>query len=438
MAKDAQGHELSAGNGDAARHLDDAVRAYILAYGDLASHMTSAREAAPGCPMVMLMQAWLLALSNDRANVATALRLLDDIRAATLNEREAAHLAALEQVVAGSWEAGVHLLERHLMAFPHDILAHQAALRLDGFLGRFHRGAARSARALPLWSKNAPGYGMLISFYGFGLEEAGDYGRAEDVSRAAAELEPTGYWPHHAVSHVLEMTGRPREGLVWMDDREALWAGRANTNQIHIHWHKALFHVELGETEAALALCDGPILSTLRPVGTSLCNVSALLLRLEMLGADVGARWADLARRWEGSTGGSVFNDIHAAIAYLRAGDSDAFGELCRSMQTTAETGRGQAPSYRTVGLPVVHAFEAFERGSYREAMNGFLAARFDLERMGGSKAQRDVVEWALAEAAIRGGARHVALALANERLASRPASVPNQRLLARAEAIAA
>ena len=39
----------------------------------------------------------------------------------------------------------------------------------------------------------------------------------------AAKLEPHGYWPHHAVSHVSEMTGRPDDGLKWMAEREALW-----------------------------------------------------------------------------------------------------------------------------------------------------------------------------------------------------------------------
>ena len=438
MARDAQGHELSGAGVEAAAHLDAAVRAYILAYGDAAASLKAARGAAPRCPLAMLTQAWLLALSNDPPSVETARTLIEEARAVPMNEREAAHLAALDLAAHGNWEAAVVVLERHLMAYPRDILAHQVALRLDGFLGRFHLAAARSARALPLWSKDAPGYGMLLSFYGFGLEELGEYARADDISRASAELEPTGYWPHHAVSHVLEMTGRPRDGLAWMDGREALWAGKSNANQIHIHWHKALFHVELGQSEAALALCDGPILSTLRPVGTSLCNVSALLLRLEMLGMDVGSRWQNLARRWEGRSGGSVFNDIHAAIAYLRAGEKDAFSELRRNMQATAGEAGGQSLAYRTVGLPVVDAFEAFAGGAYRKATEALLVARFDLARMGGSKAQRDLVEWALVEAAIRGGMRDVALALANERLSLRPASIPSQRLLDRAEAIAA
>jgi hypothetical protein len=59
----------------------------------------------------------------------------------------------------------------------------------------------------------------------------GDFAQAEDVSRAAAELEPQGYWPHHAVSHVLEMTGRPEQGLAWMNERAAVTAPVVGRNR---------------------------------------------------------------------------------------------------------------------------------------------------------------------------------------------------------------
>jgi len=193
MPKDAQGHALSGATSEAARHYDAGVRAFILAYGDAMGQLEAAREAAPGCAMVQLGKAWIQALSNDRATVASARAAIEAIRALSLNEREQAHLISLGEAVSGNWSASVTVLDRHLMAYPLDIFAHQVAMRLDGFQGRFHLAASRSARALPLWSKAQPGYGMLLSFYGFGLEETGDYAQAEDVSRAAAELQHYGY-----------------------------------------------------------------------------------------------------------------------------------------------------------------------------------------------------------------------------------------------------
>jgi hypothetical protein len=66
------------------------------------------------------------------------------------------------------------------------------------------------------------------------------------------------------------------------------------------------------------------------------------------------------------------------------------------------------------------------------------LQTRFDLWQIGGSYAQRDVVDWTLAKAAIRAGQRNVALSLAHERLGMRPRSAPNRRFLSEAEALAA
>lgn len=438
--RDAQGYELTGASGEAAAAYDRAVRAFTLAYGDPLAELEAARAAAPGCTMVHIAKAWLSAMSNDPAGVASARAAVAPIRAMPMNEREVAHLAALADAAEGRWASAVRVLDRHLMRFPFDLMGHQIVMRLDGFLGRFEREAARAARALPLWPKDLPGWGILYSFWGFGLEEAGDYARAEQVSREAAELEPHGYWPHHAVSHVLEMTGRPAEGLAWMAGREPLWSTKANSNRVHIHWHKALFHIELGQRAEALAIYDGPILDTLRPVGTSLCNGTALLWRLEMLGCDVGDRWTRLRGLWEGRANGgtSVFNDIHYAMTTLRAGDAAEFERLRAAMKRTATEGGQQVATYGTVGLPVIEGVHAFHDGAYGDAVDHLMKARAELARMGGSKAQRDIVEWTLTEAAARAGLRGEALSLANERLSARPASVPNRRLIEAAERIAA
>ncbi|MEZ5855091.1 MAG: tetratricopeptide repeat protein [Hyphomicrobiaceae bacterium] len=440
MTKDAQGHELTNATSEAAGHLDQAARAFTLAYGDVMADLDNAAKAAPQAPMVALIKAWVQALSNDPAMVEAARAALPAIQQLTMNEREQAHASALAEAVASRWASAVAILDRHLMHYPHDLMAHQCAMRLDGFQGRFHLAAGRSARALPLWSKDQPGYGILLSFLGFGLEEAGDYAKAEDISRQAALLEPHGYWPHHAVSHVLEMTGRPSEGLQWMNERQALWAGKANSNRVHIWWHKSLFHVELGQYDQALKLYDDEILPTLRPVGTSLCNPTALLWRLEALGCPAGDRWRHVADLWQERANGrtSMFNDIHAAITAVRAGEDARFETLLHAMRATAAANGPFAANYRDVGIPIAEAMASFHRRDYTDAVERLMPVRFELWRMGGSKAQRDLIEWTLTEAAVRAGNRDAALALAHERLAARPQSTVNRHFLAEAEAIAA
>ncbi len=438
--KDAQGQTVSGGTAEAVAHYDQAVRAYNLGYGDAPGQFDAAREASPDLAMAYLAKAWMFALANDPGVLIQAQSL---VRAATelnVNERERGHLVALEQVLAGARGAAVATLDALLMHYPFDLVAHQAATLLDGYLGRFRWVRDRSARALPFWAKNQPGYGIMLAFHGFGLEEAGDYACAEQESREAAELEPHSFWPHHTAAHVMEMTGRPEDGLGWMAAREPLWSAPENVTQVHIWWHKSLFHLELGQYEAALAIYDGPLLNTLRPLALNLCNASALLWRLHMLGCDVADRWRDLLPRWEGHADGKtlMFNDLHAAMAELGAGQEAFVERRLQWMRETAASNAEAASCYRDLGIPLVEGLIAFHRGAYGQAVDRLLPVRFDLWRMGGSKAQRDVVDWTLTEAAVRAGSRHVALSLANERLGLRGRSAVNRNLLRRAEQIPA
>jgi tetratricopeptide (TPR) repeat protein len=438
MIQDAQGHYLSGATAESVTVYDQAVRAFNLVHGDAVGLFDAVRQAAPGFAMAHLGKAWVFVVANDPGLRTQAKALVETVRLLPLNEREQAHLAALTHLVQGARAAAVGVLDRHLMRYPFDLVAHQGAALTDGFLGRFHWVRDRSARALPLWSKDQPGYGTLLAMHGFGLEEAGDYARAEDESRAAAEVEPLSFWPHHTVAHVMEMTGRPEDGLGWMAAREALWSTPGHMNQVHIWWHKALFHLELGQYDAALALYDGPMRATQRPVALSLTNATALLWRLDTLGCDIGDRWQEQAALWQGHADGKclVFGDIHAAMAELRSGQEALVERRLAAMRETAANGVEAAGLYRTVGIPVVEGLAAFHRGAYAEAVELLLPVRFDLWQIGGSYAQRDVVDWTLTEAAVRAGQRDVALSLAHERLATRPRSAPNRRFLRHAEAI--
>jgi hypothetical protein len=75
-----------------------------------------------------------------------------------------------------------------------------------------------------------------------------------------------------------------------------------------------------------------------------------------------------------------------------------------------------------------------FHRGAYDQAIT--LLLRCDLWQIGGSHAQRDVIDPTLAEAAVRAGQRDVALSLAHERFAARPRSAPDRRFLRAAQAV--
>ncbi len=374
--QDAQGNALSGATASAAASYDAAIRALTLSYGNPLDHFDAAIKAAPAFAMAHLGRAWALAGANDALLIPGARVALAAANAVARNERERMHAAALAHAVEGHRASATRILDQLTICYPHDLLAHFAAMLLDAFQGRFPWVAARSARAIPQWSKDQPSYGIMLAFYGFGLEEACDYARAEVLARTAAELEPHGYWPHHAVSHVLEMTGRPEEGLAWMDQRAQFWSTKDHNSRVHIWWHKALFHLELGQYDMALGIYDKPIHDAQRPLGIVMTNASALLWRLETLGAKVGERWAHVAALWEGHADGKlcVFTDVHAAMAEIGAGQRAALERRLALMRRTAADGTEKAPGYRDIGVPVVEGFAAFHDGDYAQCARSLVA----------------------------------------------------------------
>ena len=290
MLKDAQGHALSGATEEAVQHCDAGVAAYNQAYGDAMGRFNAAIAAAPDFVMPRLAKGWLLSQSRDPLIVPKA---ADELRAAVglpMNEREQGHAAALTKAVEGARYSAVGLLDRHLMRFPFDTLVHQIALLSDLALVRSRWMRDRLGRAMPLWSPDRPGFAAMQTFHAFGLEENGHYAWAEDLARTASESIPNSYFVHHTVTHVMEMTGRPEDGVGWMTAREPLWASGSHPNRDHIWWHKALYHLDLGQYEAALAIYDGPFLAAEKALAISLTHATALLWRLDTLGADVADR----------------------------------------------------------------------------------------------------------------------------------------------------
>ena len=437
---DAQENAVSGGTPEAVERLDQAIRALTTGHGDPLALLDATAALAPGMPMPLIAKAWILAIPLDPRLAIMAADHAERARMLPMNPRERALLGAVNLTLAGERRAAVTALDTHLLDHPRDILAHFVSLYADTLLGRGHRISGRAARALPFWSSDTPGIAAFRACRSFGLEEAGDYALAEDEARAAIELEPHHYLAHHTVAHCLEMTGRPEAGAAWSREREAFWAAAESGGQSHIWWHTALFHVELGRFANALELYDGPILRTVRPVGFAVSDPAALLWRLDTLGCDVGQRWQDLLPRWEGHADGrtTVFTDLHASMTELRSGNETLAEARLATMRQTA-AGAGEAASiYRDVGVPLVEAMIAFHRGAYDDCATRLFPLRADIWRIGGSHAQRDIVDWTLTAAALRAGRKSLAQGLAYERLAGRPDSLISLRFQREAEQLAA
>ena len=242
-----------------------------------------------------------------------------------------------------------------------------------------------------------PGYHALLGMHAFGLEECADYARAEAQGRTAVELEPRDGWAQHAVAHVMEMQCRQADGIAWMRAAPDAWS-TDSFFKVHLWWHLALYHLELGEIDEVLALFDGPIYGERSPVVLNMIDASAMLWRLHLRGIDVGQRWEAVADGWRpfARAGNYVFNDVHAVMAFIGARRADAVEEVLDAQQAVMRGAGDNASFTREVGHPLTLALKAFGEERYNETVRLIRPLREIAHRFGGSHAQRDLLDLAL------------------------------------------
>jgi tetratricopeptide (TPR) repeat protein len=435
MYKDCQENLVSGATSEAVTDFDAAVRAFSIYRGDPVAIVDKAIVAAPEFTMAHLLRAYLYVLATEPEAAMEAVKSVNLARELPGNEREKSHVSILDHVLTGNWNRAAVAMDIHNISYPHDLLGLQAGHLMDFYRGNVRDLRDRIARALPAWSPDIPGYPVVLGMYAFGLEESANYTKAEDTGRKAIDLEPLDCWAHHAVTHVMEMQGRSQDCIGWMVSREPQWSGDDNFFKVHNWWHRALCHLDLGQVDEVLRLYDGPIRGDCSTVALDMVDASALLWRLHLSGQDVDDRWEELAQCWDNHADGTLypFNDWHAVMAYLGAGEEQKVDRVITSLQESSVRDTENAQWTKMVALPLIAGFHAFWKGNYRSAVEELHAVRYTANQFGGSNAQRDIIDWTLTEAALRGNLRDMAMSLANERYALKPHSPVNHLFLERA-----
>jgi len=426
--KDMVGYEVSGAGAQSLGALERGLHELRCYTGDPVATVESALADSPELVMGHVLKGYLHLLGTEPGGLPVARAAHQAARALPANDRERRHLQAIDHLTAGCWRAAGRVLEDLSVEYPRDALALQAGHTVDFFTGDSRMLRDRIARALPAWGRGVTGYHAVLGMHAFGLEETGDYARAEAQGRLSVELEPRDGWGQHAVAHVMEMQNRRRAGVAWMRDNSDGWS-RDSFFAVHNWWHLALFHLGLDEINEVLALFDGPIYGKTSPVILEMVDASALLWRLHLRGVDVGNRWNAVADRWEpvASAGNYAFNDMHAMMAFVGAGRSGAAGAVLEAQQAAMDGSGDNAAFTREVGHAATRAIRAFGDGDYAGTVELLRPVRSYAHRFGGSHAQRELIDLTLIEAAARSGQDRLAAALVAER-ADRKGEIPAAR----------
>ena len=425
MAKDQQGLML-AGRPESAAAFDRAIADYYGLTGDPVGVLKSALARDPGFALGAVAIAALYMIGGFRGDHPEVMSALSAAEAAIggASERERRHLAAAQAWAEGETSRAILGWETILADHPTDALALRLAQDAYFFLGRSAAIRDCAARALPAWDRDNPLASFVLGLYAFGLEETGDLKRAEDFGREALALKPRDAWATHALAHVMETANRHEEGVAFLTSTRADWA-HAHFMAHHNGWHLALFLIEQGRFDEVLAGYDRFTAPKLADDATlDRIDAASLLWRLELAGVDVGDRWAPLADKWMAHVDDHVlaFNDLHCAFAAARSPDPDHAMRLSRSLDDYERAGSGDNRQVTSeVGRRLIDGALAFASGEYERAVEAILPVRNDSVRIGGSHAQRDIVNLTLIAAAGRSGQWSLARALLGERVGVRP-----------------
>jgi hypothetical protein len=235
-------------------------------------------------------------------------------------------------------------------------------------------------------------------------------------------------WSVHALTHVYEMEGRHEPGVSFLSGSAPDWSG--SYFAVHNWWHLGLFLLELGRADEALALYHERIRAARSTEWLDLVDAAALLWRLSLYGTTVTGLAAALAADISDLVGIPVyiFNDWHAIMTFGLAGDHTRNGRILSANQDlTARTNRQAA---ERAGLRLLEGFAAFAAGEPGPAVDLLIDIRPEAHAVGGSHAQRDVIDLTLIAAAARSGQADLVRALVTERITRKPSAAPSARAL--------
>jgi hypothetical protein len=268
---------------------------------------------------------------------------------------------------------------------------------LIGFSGR----SGREQELLALLDGLSSAYGddwWFGSVHAFAQVEAGEVARAQATIERSLAQNPRNAHGAHIRAHVYYEHGERASGLAYLRD---WWGPYAKEGQLHCHlsWHVALWELELGHAEKAWEVYRAhlhPGASWGPPINT-LTDAASFLFRAELAGeprrADLWREVSRYATQWFPAPGVS-FADVHAALAHAFAGDAAALARLL-------ESAKGPAADLLA---PLAQAFGAISRGAWADAVASLTPLMASHERIGGSRAQRDLIEYALVVSLLRLG----------------------------------
>lgn len=431
--RDRNGHPISTGSGAAADEYNQGIERAISNGAFAERHLQAAITADEGFALAHAALARQLQFQGKMSEARASLELAKATAAGT-TRREQQHVATMAACIESGTEKALAAVREHVAEWPTDAwVLYQASgvYSLVGFSGHQDRDQEQLDLLAPL----AEAYGddwWYLSALAFAENELDLRDQARRHANRALDLFPRSGHTAHTVAHVHFEAGDVASGASFLEgwrpgfEREAPMYG-------HLAWHHALFHLILGDFERVDAIYE----SELRPAVSQepalgcVADAASLLWRLMLGGRNGDLPWQEVSEFAAEAfpAAGVMFADVHCAFAHAAAGNVDALERLTAQLSARAQAGKLPAGS---IVPTLAEAIAAFARGEYEVVVHLLQPRLQEVVRIGGSHAQREVIEDTLIEACFRAGEFERAEGLLRERVERRP-GLRDRRWLERA-----
>lgn len=387
--EDRYGNKLTCSSEEAAIAYREGVDHLLGATYGAVEAFTRAAKADPRFAVAQAGLARALMMAGDMKSAKTAIASAVD-NLASCGDREKMHVQVFASLFSGKAAQARSLAETHLLTYPRDALIAQLCAGVFGLIA-FSGCSGTEAQIRGFSSWLLPHYGddwWMRGIHAVSLCESGQPDKALELMELSLESNPRNANGAHFKAHALYEMNQPEIGLSYLNKWLTDYDQRAQLHG-HLSWHVALWAMGLGETDTMWSTVDknvGPHGSMGLAINTA-TDTAAIYFRAEMAGIEVAPeRWQKLssyvAEKFPNP--GQSFVDIHAALSHAMAGNSTELAKFLDHPKGFAgDLVHSCAETWRLI-----------VQQQWQQALAALTPVMSQHARLGGSRAQRDMLEF--------------------------------------------
>jgi Tfp pilus assembly protein PilF len=424
--EDRYGLPLSTDSSAAAAAYREGIDLMLSAWPGANEALERAIAADPDFALARIARARMHTIYQQSEDARKQAALAREAVARRGSEREKNHVETLAFASEGDLPAALASALKHLESFPRDAMVLSlplGAFGLFAFSGMADHDQARQ----DLCERYASHYGedwWFLTNYGWSMTENGQVAKGRAMTERGFDKRRANAHGAHMLLHAMFEDGSTADA----DALVTQWIGGYDRSGLlygHIFWHQALGALEVGDAKKALSIYADVLHPALNPAPplNVMSDCAALLWRLDAYGHAVPANlWTEAGAyaTTHFPKTSLPFVEMHMALLAAATHNRQALDDRLRVIERRLADGKFPAGPMVPKMCRALHAFADEDFAACARELEPALS---DVVRIGGSHAQREIIEDTFIVALIKSGELPQARKMLDQRLHRRPSA---------------